>query len=110
MKRRGFAPGALLPRPIDLERRARLASAPDVLEFERQWPDWASEARQEAIWQAFGVSPVRYMQRLRSLVMQPASLPLDPQTVRRVLDRFAAAGDRRAELAAEIRAMARGAR
>jgi hypothetical protein len=58
-------------------------SPADVLAFERQW--WIQAGNKErAIRDRFGVTPTRYYQRLRDVVLDPESLPIDPATVRRL--------------------------
>lgn len=58
-------------------------SPADVLAFEAGW--WVRAGNKEqAIRDRFGVSPTRYYQRLRDVVMDPASLAVDPATVRRL--------------------------
>ncbi len=58
-------------------------SPADVLAFERG--HWLRAGNKEqAIRDTFGVSPARYYQRLRDVVLNPASLAIDPATVRRL--------------------------
>lgn len=58
-------------------------TAAAILAFERGW--WLRAGNKEnAIREVFGVTPVRYYQRLREVVLDPASLAIDPQAVRRL--------------------------
>lgn len=58
-------------------------SPSDVLAFERQW--WIKPGNKEqSIRDTFGVTPTRYYQRLRDVVLDPAGLAIDPTTVRRL--------------------------
>ncbi|TDL05997.1 DUF3263 domain-containing protein [Mycobacterium paragordonae] len=55
----------------------------EMLDFERQW--WATPGRKEdAIVERFGMSPVRYYQRLAQLLAAPAALAYDPVTANRL--------------------------
>lgn len=57
--------------------------AVNILAFERQW--WIRAGNKEqAIRDTFGVSPTRYYQRLREVVLDPRNLAIDPATVRRL--------------------------
>lgn len=54
-----------------------------MLDMEREW--WAYAGRKEAaIADRFGMSAVRYYQRLNDLLAQPAALAYDPLTVNRL--------------------------
>lgn len=58
-------------------------SPAEVLAFERgRW--LRAGNKEQAIREAFGMSPIRYYQRLLEVVMDPASLTVDPTTVRRL--------------------------
>ncbi len=63
----------------------------EILAFERHW--WLHAGNKEqAIREQFGVTPTRYYQRLREVVIDPASLAIDPTTVqcvRRIMARTA---------------------
>lgn len=54
-----------------------------MLDTEREW--WATAGRKEAAnSDRFGMSAVRYCQRLNDLLAQPAALAYDPLTVNRL--------------------------
>lgn len=58
-------------------------TAAAILAFERHW--WRHGGNKEqAIREMFGLSPVRYYQRLAAVVRDPASLAIDAVTVRRL--------------------------
>ncbi|WP_084469075.1 DUF3263 domain-containing protein [Nocardiopsis trehalosi] len=64
-----------------------------ILAFERQW--WKLEgSKEQAVRDAFGLSPTRYYQLLNGLVDRPEALAFDPMTVKR-LRRLRAARRRR---------------
>lgn len=55
----------------------------EMLAFESQW--WRHEVdRDTAIWQLFGLSPIRYAQILKVIVEWPAAEAHDPLLVRRL--------------------------
>ncbi len=55
-----------------------------MIDMERQW--WATPGRKEAaIADRFGMSAVRYYQRLTKLIATPAALAYDAVTVHRLL-------------------------
>lgn len=58
-------------------------TAADLLAFERLW--WQhGGVKERAIREQFGLSPIRYYQRLNAAIDDPASLEIDPTTVRRL--------------------------
>lgn len=58
-------------------------SPADVLAFERgHW--LRASNKEQSIRDMFGVSPTRYYQRLRDVVLNHASLAIDPATARRL--------------------------
>ncbi|AMT71935.1 DUF3263 domain-containing protein [Mycobacteroides immunogenum] len=55
----------------------------EALEIERLW--WpVSGAKDEAIRERFGLSPVRYYQKLNTTIETPEALATDAQTVNRL--------------------------
>lgn len=54
-----------------------------ILRFERKWWNQAS-AKEQAIRDELGYSPVRYYQLLNQLLDNPAALAADPTTVKRL--------------------------
>ncbi|MGI8415606.1 MAG: DUF3263 domain-containing protein [Nakamurella sp.] len=64
--------------PDGLTRRDR-----DVLQFERQWWQFAG-AKEQAIKEMFDLSPTRYYQVLNAVIDNPAALAYDPLLVRRL--------------------------
>jgi hypothetical protein len=54
-----------------------------ILDFERQWWKHAG-AKEQAIRDAFQISPTRYYQLLNALLDDPAALAYDPVTVQRL--------------------------
>ncbi|WP_078324498.1 DUF3263 domain-containing protein [Mycobacteroides salmoniphilum] len=55
----------------------------EALELERVW--WRLPgAKEEAIRERFGVSPVRYYQQLNTIIETPEALAFDAQTVNRL--------------------------
>mgnify|MGYP003472134934 CR=1 FL=1 len=55
-----------------------------ILAFERRW--WRNAgAKDQAVRDAFGLSPTRYYQLLNALLDEPAAMAADPVTVRRLL-------------------------
>lgn len=55
----------------------------EALAMERIW--WpASGAKDEAIRECFGLSPVRYYQKLNAIIETPEALVIDAQTVNRL--------------------------
>ncbi|SIL61728.1 Fis family transcriptional regulator [Mycobacteroides abscessus subsp. abscessus] len=55
----------------------------EALDMERIW--WpASGAKDEAIRERFGLSPVRYYQKLNAIIETPEALAIDAQTVNRL--------------------------
>lgn len=90
-------PGDLTPRAPGhrpgLSDREAIA---ELLEFEKSWSGRAQHdgAKAAAIRERYGVSPVRYYQRLLSVVQTPVALEVDPVTCRVVRE----AADRRAVL------------
>ncbi|SIK66299.1 Fis family transcriptional regulator [Mycobacteroides abscessus subsp. abscessus] len=55
----------------------------EALAMERIW--WpASVAKHEAIRERFGLSPVRYYQKLNAIIETPEALAIDAQTVNRL--------------------------
>lgn len=54
-----------------------------ILGFERKWWNQAS-AKEQAIRDELGHSPVRYYQLLNQLLDNPAALAADPTTVKRL--------------------------
>lgn len=64
--------------PDGLTRRDR-----DVLQFERQWWQFAG-AKEQAIKEMFDLSPTRYYQVLNAVIDNPAALAFDPLLVRRL--------------------------
>lgn len=58
-------------------------NAVEALEIERVW--WpVSGAKDEAIRKRFGLSPVRYYQKLNAIIETPEALAIDAQTVNRL--------------------------
>ncbi|QOF29651.1 DUF3263 domain-containing protein [Mycobacteroides abscessus] len=58
-------------------------NAAEALELERMW--WAlSGVKEEAIRERFGLSPVRYHQKLNAIIETPEALAIDAQTVNRL--------------------------
>ncbi|MDO3023466.1 DUF3263 domain-containing protein [Mycobacteroides abscessus] len=55
----------------------------EALELERIWWKLPS-AKDEAIRQRFGLSPVRYYQHLATIIDTPEALTIDAQTVNRL--------------------------
>ncbi|EHR52985.1 Protein of unknown function (DUF3263) [Saccharomonospora marina XMU15] len=55
----------------------------DVLAFERQWWRYAG-AKEQAIRQAFGMSPTRYYQILNRLIDKQEAMRADPMLVKRL--------------------------
>jgi hypothetical protein len=70
--------GAAEDLPDGLSRRDR-----DVLQFERQWWQFAG-AKEQAIKEMFDLSPTRYYQVLNSVIDNPVALAYDPLLVRRL--------------------------
>ncbi|WP_029136041.1 DUF3263 domain-containing protein [Nakamurella lactea] len=64
--------------PDGLTRRER-----DVLQFERQWWQFAG-AKEQAIKEMFDLSPTRYYQVLNAVIDNPVALAYDPLLVRRL--------------------------
>lgn len=64
--------------PDGLTRRDR-----DVLQFERQWWQYAG-AKEQAIKEMFDLSPTRYYQVLNAVIDNPSALAYDPLLVRRL--------------------------
>jgi hypothetical protein len=65
--------------PVDrLSQRER-----DVLAFERQWWRYVG-AKEQAIREAFGVSPTRYYQILNRLIDKHEAMRADPMLVKRL--------------------------
>ncbi|WP_078344547.1 DUF3263 domain-containing protein [Mycobacteroides chelonae] len=55
----------------------------EALELERMW--WRLPgAKDEAIRDRFGLSPVRYYQKLNAIIEMPEALVIDAQTVNRL--------------------------
>lgn len=55
----------------------------DVLAFERQWWRYAG-AKEQAVRQAFGLSPTRYYQILNRLIDKQEAMRADPMLVKRL--------------------------
>ncbi|RIR60102.1 DUF3263 domain-containing protein [Mycobacteroides abscessus] len=55
----------------------------EALAMERIWRP-ASGAKDEAIRERFGLSPVRYYQKLSAIIETPEALAIDAQTVNRL--------------------------
>ncbi len=70
--------GAAENLPEGLTRRDR-----DVLQFERQWWQYAG-AKEQAIKEMFDLSPTRYYQVLNAVIDNPSALAYDPLLVRRL--------------------------
>lgn len=70
--------GAAENLPDGLSRRDR-----DVLQFERQWWQFAG-AKEQAIKEMFDLSPTRYYQVLNAVIDNPVALAYDPLLVRRL--------------------------
>lgn len=66
------------PDPDGLTRREK-----DILQFERQWWQYAG-AKEQAVKDMFGLSPTRYYQVLNAVIDNPAALAHDPLLVRRL--------------------------
>lgn len=55
----------------------------EALDMERiWWPE--SGAKDEAIRERFGLSPIRYYQKLNAIIETPEALAIDAQTVNRL--------------------------
>lgn len=54
-----------------------------ILEFEKKWWHYQG-AKQQAIRDAFGLTPTRYYQVLNRLLDEPAALAAEPVVVRRL--------------------------
>ena len=76
------SPSAASPAAEDssggLSRRDR-----DILQFERQWWQYAG-AKDQAVKDMFGLSPPRYYQVLNAIIDNPDALAHDPLLVRRL--------------------------
>ncbi len=74
----GAAAHADEPQPGGLTRRDL-----DVLQFERQWWQYAGN-KEQAIRDMFGLSATRYYQLLNQVIDNPAALAAEPLLVRRL--------------------------